>query len=85
VHNKCRSHALSLKAWRQTPANLGAQILNQRRNPKKKENDDEEPNEAHSPHHSIRHIGYLHHDKTPPMIRTGGNASKNMANALLFS
>ena len=48
---------------------LGAEILNQGRNPKKKENDNEEPNETRSPHHSDRHVGHLHHVQTPPLIR----------------
>ena len=55
---------------------LGAQILNQRSNPQKKENDDEEAKEAHSPHHSDRHVSHLHHVQTPSVIHAGGSLSR---------
>src|SRR5712692_10038552 len=45
--------------------------------PRSKKNDDEKPNQAHSPHHSDRHIGRLHHAQTaaPTCQRQPGETS----------
>jgi hypothetical protein len=39
----------------------GAQILNACCDPKKQKDDEKEPNKAHSPHHSQRHVSHSHH------------------------
>ena len=64
---------------------LGAEIFNQCRNSKKEQSNNEEPNEAHSPHHSERHISYLHHIQRPPLIRARSGPQEYVTTALSFS
>jgi hypothetical protein len=42
-----------------------AEIFNAGGNTENEKNYGEDPNEAHPQHHSGRHIGYLHHVRTP--------------------
>jgi hypothetical protein len=51
---------------------LGAQILNASRDAENQDDDDKEPDEAHSQHHPNRHISHLHHVERLPLVRARG-------------
>ncbi len=61
---------------------IRSQILDARGDAKKQKDDEKQPDQAHSPHHSHRHVSHLHHIQPLPLIGVGAGRTRVLSAAM---